>query len=64
MSRELIRCTLPEGVTEAEFGVPLPGTRDAVELGCTCPEDGSDDWPRRLTFATDCQLHELQKRTN
>lgn len=60
---QIVRCKLPRGVTEENFGLPLPGMPNAIECGCTCPKDGSDEWPTALTFASDCPVHELEKAT-
>jgi hypothetical protein len=41
---------------------PFPGSDEAADDGCTCPEH--QPWPGALTFSTDCPVHELEKQTN
>jgi hypothetical protein len=40
---------------------PFPGSDEAIEEGCTCPDGQSA--PGTLEFSTDCPIHELERVT-
>lgn len=58
-----VTCTLPDGTKPSEFD-PFPGSAKAQKLGCTCPEDQAASPLRRITFAVDCPIHELEHVKN
>lgn len=58
---ETVTCKLPLGQEDWRPEL-FPGSDEAVEKGCTCPE--RQPWPGAFQFATDCPVHELEKPTN
>lgn len=54
----IIVCEIPPQAKPEDFD-PFPGSRKAVERGCTCPEQRW--WPGQLRFASDCPVHELER---
>jgi hypothetical protein len=52
-----ITVTLPEG-QERWRPYPFPGCELAKQQGCSCPTE--QPWPGRLTFGSNCPVHELE----
>ena len=37
---------------------PFPGSDEAFDKGCTCPQ--AQPWPGHLILASDCPIHEME----
>lgn len=57
---KVVICRFQAPVAEEDLPWPVPGTDDAVDQGCTCPQD--QEWPAdKISFAVDCPIHELRR---
>jgi hypothetical protein len=53
-ARTITEIRLRDDAQPSDFRVPLPGTKEAITRGCTCPPQ--PQWPT-VAFASDCPLH-------
>jgi hypothetical protein len=53
-ARTITEIRLRDDAQPSDFRVPLPGTKEAMTCGCTCPPQPV--WPT-VAFASDCPLH-------
>jgi hypothetical protein len=53
-ARTITEIRLRDDAHPSDFRVPLPGTKEAITRGCTCPPQ--PQWPT-VAFASDCPLH-------
>ena len=44
-----------------EWMGPFPGSKEAQEAGCTCPEERQQLPGHQLLFDLDCPIHELER---
>jgi hypothetical protein len=54
--RTITEIRLRDDTQLSDFRVPLPATKEAVRMGCTCPPQPK--WPT-VAFASDCPLHQV-----
>jgi hypothetical protein len=53
-ARVVTEIRLRDDIHASDFRVPLPGSKEAMARGCTCPSQ--PEWPT-VAFASDCWLH-------